>query len=78
MYIFYAKLLIYSGLIKRLSGLEVIKTFRDFKRFFLISFKLPNHLINFYILIEILRLLGIDILLIKSLINKIFTVLKKK
>ena len=29
----YIKLLIYSGLIKRLSGLEVIKTFRNFKRF---------------------------------------------
>ena len=74
----YVKLIIYSGLTKRVGFLEVIKTLRSFKRSFLLSFNLPLYLIYYYLFIETSRLVGIDILLIKSLIKKIFKSLKKK
>lgn len=74
----YVKLIIYAGLTKRSNGLKLIKTLRSFKRFFLVSLELPSYLINFYFFIEISRLIGIDILSIKSVIKKILKVSSKK
>ena len=66
----YAKLIIYSGLTKRTNLFKIVPTINYFNKWFSLNCKLPENLVRLYMIIEILRLVGIDIFLIRSLINK--------